>query len=108
VNGSAVQVIAHKQTVKVPVVDLRQLPEEEQPALVRRLATKEAHLPFDLALGPYCEPPLLQVEKESHVLLVTMHHIVSDGWMGIFIRELATLYEAASASSPCGTAYPVW
>jgi len=42
VNGSAVQVIAHKQTVKVPVVDLRQLPEEEQPALVRRLATKEA------------------------------------------------------------------
>jgi len=74
VNGSAVQVIAHKQTVKVPVVDLRQLPEERS-----SLRLCDGWLPRkpiypDLALGPLLQPPLLQVEKESHVLLVTMPH----------------------------------
>jgi len=79
-SGSAVQVIAHKQTVKVPVVDF--MPERAACACAT-VGYQGSPSTLDLALGPYCEPPLLQVEKESHVLLVTMHHIVSDGWDGI-------------------------
>jgi len=62
---------------------------------------------LDLALGPYAAT-LLQVEKESHVLLVTMHHIVSR-WLvdGIFIRELATLYEAASTQALAPAELPI-
>jgi amino acid adenylation domain-containing protein len=100
-NGSPVQVIAPTLTVTVPVVDLQALPEEEQSALVRRLATEEAQQPFDLSNGPLLRVTLVRLGQESHVLLVTVHHIVSDGWsMGIFIREVAALYEAFCTKAP--------
>jgi len=101
VDGRPAQVIAPEMRLTLPVEDLRGLPEAEQEAEVERWATEEAHHPFDLAQGPLLRATLLRLNEEEHVLLLTMHHIVSDGWsMGVFNRELAVLYEAFSAGEP--------
>jgi len=101
VDGRPVQVIAPEMRLTLPVEDLRGLPEAEQEAEVERWATEEAQHPFDLAQGPLLRAALLRLDEEEHVLLLTMHHIVSDGWsMGVFNRELAALYEAFSAGKP--------
>jgi amino acid adenylation domain-containing protein len=82
-------------------VDLRNLPEPEREAEAQQLATEEARRPFDLAQGPLLRAILLRLDKEEHVLLLTMHHIVSDGWsMGILFRELSALYGAFSVGKP--------
>ena len=59
------------------------------------IAAQEARAPFDLAMGPLIRGRLLRVEDQSHILLITMHHIVSDGWsMGILLEELRRCYAA--------------
>ena len=64
---------------------------------VRQATIEEARRPFILQEGPLWRAELLRLEDQTHILLLTMHHIISDGWsMGIFIREVATLYEAFS------------
>jgi hypothetical protein len=73
------------------------MPEGQREAKARELATEETSLPFDLTAGPLLRATLLRLKPEEHILLLTMHHIVSDGWsMGIFYRELSALYEAFS------------
>ena len=97
-DGSPVQVIAPTLNVTLLVTDLSELPESEREAEARRLATEEAQRLFDLARGPLVRAGLLRLGEEEHVLLVTMHHIISDGWStGVFVRELTALYEAFSA-----------
>jgi len=103
VDGRPTQVIAPTLTIKLPVVDLRKLPASEQEAEVRRLVTAEAQRAFDLSQGPLIRCTVLRLGDEEHVGLLTMHHIVSDGWStGILVREVATLYVAfcAGGSSP--------
>ena len=101
VEGVAVQRIAPVLEVGLPVVELQGLDEGEREAEVRRLAAEEAQRPFDLARGPLLRVCLLKLGEEDHGLLLTMHHIVTDGWsMGVFIRELAALYEAFSTGRP--------
>ncbi|MFQ5794231.1 MAG: amino acid adenylation domain-containing protein, partial [Candidatus Bipolaricaulia bacterium] len=101
VDGQPVQVIAPALTLSLPVVDLRELPEAEQEAEVRRRVTEEAQRPFDLARGPLMRVTLLRLGKRDHVLLLTIHHIVCDGWsIGILVRELAMLYKAFSTGNP--------
>jgi amino acid adenylation domain-containing protein len=103
VNGQPVQVIASALTLWLPMVDLRELSETERGAEAERLAAEEAQRPFDLAQGPLLRAKLLRLSEREHVLLVTMHHIVSDDWsVGVFMKELTTVYEAFSAekSSP--------
>ena len=103
VDGRPTQVIAPTLTIKLPVVDLRKLPASERETEVRRLVTAEAQRPFDLSQGPLLRGTVLRLGDEEHVGLLTMHHIVSDGWStGILVRELATLYVAfcAGGSSP--------
>ncbi|HEU4882390.1 MAG TPA: amino acid adenylation domain-containing protein, partial [Longimicrobium sp.] len=64
-------------------------------AELRRLAAEEADAPFDLERGPLIRGRLVRVAGDQHVLLLTMHHIVSDGWsMEVLTRELTTLYTA--------------
>ncbi|HEX6746468.1 MAG TPA: amino acid adenylation domain-containing protein [Longimicrobium sp.] len=68
---------------------------------LRRLLGEEARAPFDLARGPLIRGRLIRVAEDEHVLLVTMHHIVSDGWsMGVFTRELSALYGAFRRGEP--------
>ena len=106
VDGRPVQIIAPALKLTVPVVDLRELPETEREAEVQRLATNEAQLPFDLARGPLVRATVLRLGENEHVGLLTMHHIVSDGWStGILIREMAILYEGFCSGTP--TSLPV-
>ena len=103
VEGRPTQVIAPTLTIKLPIIDLRKLPASEQEIEVRRLVTAEAQRPFDLSQGPLVRGTVLRLSDEEHVGLLTMHHIVSDGWStGILVREVATLYVAfcAGGSSP--------
>ena len=67
-----------------------------KPSVKRRLhESEEAHGKFNLRVGPLIRGRLLRVQAEEHVLLITMHHIVSDGWsMGVLLREIAGLYRA--------------
>ncbi|MBV9108432.1 MAG: amino acid adenylation domain-containing protein, partial [Gemmatimonadetes bacterium] len=116
-DGSPVQVIAPFDGFVVPVEDLSALSEADREAAVRRRATEEAARPFDLAAGPLFRAALLRLGSEEHVLLFSMHHIVSDGWsMGVLFRELSALYasyreggESPLAELPVQYAdYAVW
>lgn len=103
VEGRPAQVIAPTLIVRLPVVNLQHLSESEREAEVQRLVIEEAQRPFNLARGPLLRATLLRLAEEEHVGLLTMHHIVSDGWStAILIREMAVLYEALSRgrSSP--------
>ncbi|HEX8558455.1 MAG TPA: amino acid adenylation domain-containing protein [Pyrinomonadaceae bacterium] len=94
-GGEPAQVIHDAAPVALPVEDLCAFAESEREAEARRLAAEEARRPFDLSAGPLLRARLLRLSDEEHVLLLTMHHIVTDGWsMGILVREVARLYEA--------------
>ncbi|MFQ5796950.1 MAG: condensation domain-containing protein, partial [Candidatus Bipolaricaulia bacterium] len=95
VGGRPVQVIAPEQPVTIKEVDLRMVPEDQRLEEVRRLTTEEARRPFDLELGPLMRLLLVQLGEEDRVLLLTMHHIISDHWsFGVIGRELALAYNA--------------
>jgi FkbH-like protein len=101
VDGSPVQAISPRLTLPLSVVDWQQMPETEQLAAVERLAKEERERPFDLARGPLVRVTLVKLCRNSHVLLVTIHHIISDGWsLGIFLREVSAFYEAFSRGNP--------
>jgi aspartate racemase len=101
VEGEAVQVIAPSLKLALPVVDLGETPEAEREEEAQRLAKEEARRPFDLAQGPLVRATLISLAQEDHVLLLSLHHIVSDGWsMGVLYRELSVLYEAFSNGQP--------
>ena len=81
--------------------DISDLPEDEREDRARQLATIEARQPFDLAQRPLFRMKLLRLAENDHVMLLTMHHIVSDGWsIDILHRELSTLYQAFSTGKP--------
>jgi amino acid adenylation domain-containing protein len=95
VDGSPVQVIAPFGGFTLPVEDLSGLGEADREVEVERRATEEAMRPFDLAAGPLFRAALLRLDEESHVLLLSMHHIVSDGWsVEVLDRELLALHAA--------------
>ena len=101
-EGQPIQVVAPAQSLTLPVVELRGSEDFEREAEARRLAAEEAQYPFDLERGPLWRARLLRLTPAEHMLLLTMHHIVSDGWsMEVFWRELAALYEAFSEGKLC-------
>jgi amino acid adenylation domain-containing protein len=96
--GEPAQVIDQWESHKLEVVDLICLDPKERKAEVGRRAREERETGFDLNQGPLLRIKVLRLSEEDHVLLYTMHHIVSDEWsMGVLIRELASLYRAYSA-----------
>jgi amino acid adenylation domain-containing protein len=100
-NEQPIQVIAPSMALPLPIVDWRELPEAEQQAEIQRLAVEEAQRPFDLERDLLLRATLLQLSETEHILLLTMHHIVSDGWsMGVLVREVAALYEAFTRGEP--------
>jgi aspartate racemase len=101
VDGEPVQVISPVTDVDLPIDDLTTLPEAEREDEAKRRARQEARSPFDLERGPLFRAKLLRLGEEEHLLLLTMHHVVSDGWsMGVFWRELGALYGAFSEGKP--------
>ncbi|EGK86184.1 amino acid adenylation domain protein [Microcoleus vaginatus FGP-2] len=101
VDGQPKQVISLDTALTLPIIDLRKLSPDQRLSKAQRLATEEAQQPFDLATGPLFRVQLLRLEEAEYMLLVTMHHIVYDGWSyDIFLRELAALYDAFSSGKP--------
>ena len=101
VEGRPVQVIAPSLTVPLPIVDLSDFPEDEREAQTQQFAQDEARQPFSLAQGSLIRAHLLRLAEQEHVLLLTLHHIVSDGWsLGVLVREVVLLYRAFCDNQP--------
>jgi hypothetical protein len=96
-DGRPVQIIEPILTLRLEITDLRRLVGSEREEEARRIAQEEALRGFDLTQGPLVRTRLVRMAEADQILLITMHHIVSDGWsMGVFFRELSTLYQAYS------------
>ncbi|MFN8008648.1 MAG: amino acid adenylation domain-containing protein [Terriglobia bacterium] len=101
VQGIATQRIAARLDLTLPLIDLGALPESDRMSQLQKIATEEAQRPFILSRGPLVRATLVRLGAEEHVLLLTMQHIVSDAWsMGLFLKELASLYEANASGTP--------
>src|SRR5829696_830252 len=99
VGEGPVQVVTEDFTLPLLLTDLSRFPEPETQA--RRLAEKEATTPFDLEQGPLIRAQLIRLDPQDHVLLLTVHHSVSDGWStGVLMKELAVLYRSGIAGEP--------
>ncbi|WNG56874.1 amino acid adenylation domain-containing protein [Archangium gephyra] len=99
--GQPVQRIAPTASLPLSLVDLSSLPPSERMDEAHRLAARAALRPFDLEHGPLIHASLFKLEERLHILVLSMHHIVSDGWsMGILVREVAALYQAFSSGQP--------
>src|SRR5437660_6549895 len=100
-DGVPVQVISPEVVLEVPVTDLRSFPQDRREAEASRLASAEARTPFDLSKGPLIRARLLQLDTQDFLFLLTIHHIVSDGWStGIFFQELNVLYGSFATGQP--------
>jgi amino acid adenylation domain-containing protein/non-ribosomal peptide synthase protein (TIGR01720 family) len=100
-DSKPVQTIHADYAWNLVVVDLQHLPATEQEREMQLWATEQATKPFDLANDCLLRVTLLVFSESDFVLLFCMHHIVSDGWsMGIFVQELASLYNALRAGLP--------
>jgi len=100
-DGEPQQVIDQDVRLTMPVKDLSFVHRDAQRYEVEKLAREEARLPFHLATGPLLRATMLKLDEEEHVLLLTMHHIISDGWsIGILVEELAVIYEAFLNNRP--------
>ncbi len=98
VDGELVQVIAEDRPMDLPVVDFSLEPSSERQTLAAEAARADAHRPFDLRTGPLMRMRLLKLGPQDHVLVITLHHIVCDGWSSqILAREFVALYEAFNA-----------
>ena len=96
-DGEPYQQIKGWTPNKLALVDLSALTATEREAEVERIRSAETRRPFDLSAGPLLRARLLRLGEKEHVALLTLHHIVSDGWsMGVLVREVASLYESYS------------
>ncbi|HBO3650727.1 TPA: non-ribosomal peptide synthase/polyketide synthase [Pseudomonas aeruginosa] len=98
-----------QRPLEVAFEDCSGLPEAEQEARLREEAQRESLQPFDLCEGPLLRVRLIRLGEERHVLLLTLHHIVSDGWsMNVLIEEFSRFYSAyATGAEPGLPALPI-
>ena len=100
-NGKPVQVIAPVQKIHLPILDLSDLNEGSRAVEARMISGREAQYVFDLSSEPPIRARLLRLGKEEHIVLLTMHHIITDGWStGVLVSELNALYRAFSTKQP--------
>lgn len=101
-NGEVMQVVAPPSRIAVPVEDFRGLAGDVRDERVKRVMLEETARPFDLGRGPILRVRILRLAHDEHVLLITVHHIVFEGWsIWIFLRELAVIYAANCEGRPC-------
>jgi thioesterase domain-containing protein/acyl carrier protein len=101
VDGEPNQHVVASSACPIDIVDLGALADDLRASELRRRIADEARRPFDLARGPLLRVVLYRLAPRDHALLVTMHHIVADGWsVGVFRRELTTLYRAFARAEP--------
>jgi amino acid adenylation domain-containing protein len=101
VSGQHVQFVSPSVSIKLEPVDLGILPDKDREAEMKRLAREEAEQPFDVKNGPLFRAKLLRMGDQDHILLIIMHHVISDGGsMVMFFRDLAAFYEAYGNQCP--------
>jgi amino acid adenylation domain-containing protein/non-ribosomal peptide synthase protein (TIGR01720 family) len=101
IDGRPVAVVHDDTDLSLSVTRWARLPADERDQAIRELTAAEARRPFDLARGPMVRARLIQLDEQTHVLVLMMHHIVSDGWTrGVLNHELALLYQAFSTHQP--------
>jgi hypothetical protein len=94
-DGKPIQVIREYELLTIEIIDLSMLDKSEQEPAVKLVAHGEAQRPFDLSKDRLIRVKLVCVADDQHVLLLTMHHIVSDGWsLGVLLQEINVLYDA--------------
>ncbi|WP_193197108.1 non-ribosomal peptide synthetase [Nostoc sp. MG11] len=99
VNGEPIQEIAPQLTWDLPIINLEHLSGKDWEGEVKQLVAEEATKSFNLAKELLVRATLLRLSAEEYILLLTMHHIITDGWScGVFLRELSTLYAAFSTN----------
>ena len=101
IDGALAQIVHSEAAIPLPLDDLSSLAPPVRDAEEERRTIAEAALPFNLKSGPLLRVRLLKLAKQEHMLFLTIHHIVSDGWsIGLFSDEIAAHYEALSSGSP--------
>ncbi|MEL4897611.1 amino acid adenylation domain-containing protein [Crocosphaera sp. Alani8] len=101
VNNEPRQKIASKLTVEIPLVDLQELPEEQQETEIQNNIKAEVLRPFNLEQTPLLRSVIFQRDREHYILLFTVHHIIADYWsMRVLIQELTLIYQAFSQQKP--------
>ncbi len=95
VEGQAIAVISETKPLRLLTIDISELSLEQQEVEIREQAAQEAQQPFDISKDYLLRVKLLHLDAQEHIVLLTMHHIASDGWsIGVLVQELATLYPA--------------
>jgi amino acid adenylation domain-containing protein len=95
VEGEARQIVLSNVDVKIPVIDLTGIPKSERESEALRIAGEEGKKPFDLNAGPLLRPILVHLDEELHLLVLVIHHIVTDGWsIALLFREVTKCYAA--------------
>ena len=101
VEGQPVQVINPTLEISLSVTNLQQLSQTEREIQARKLIIEETKRPFNLSTDPLLRVKLLQLDDAEYILVLNMHHIVSDGWsIGVLIHEVASLYAAFVNNQP--------
>ncbi|NJN10675.1 MAG: amino acid adenylation domain-containing protein, partial [Richelia sp. RM1_1_1] len=104
VNGQPVQIIAASLKLSLSVIDDQKNIELQGDSAIQQFLTEQSQQPFDLTLGPLLRAKILRLAPQEHILLLEMHHIISDGWSTeVLLKEIGTLYKAFLA----GTASPL-
>jgi amino acid adenylation domain-containing protein len=99
--GRPIQVVAPELLIELPVLDFSHLPESSRRPKALDWLNERMRQPFDLVKGPLLRADLIRLAEQEHILLLTMHHIVSDGWSTrVFVREIVELYTAFSNGEP--------
>jgi amino acid adenylation domain-containing protein len=101
VGGEPRQRVLDPGPCPLPLDDLEAVPAPTREREARRRVREEVHRPFPLASGPLFRARLLRLERQDHIFVTSVHHIVCDGWsFDVLTRELAQLYEAFSRGRP--------
>jgi amino acid adenylation domain-containing protein len=104
-DGQLLQVVAPTLDVALPVIDIQHLKGEELEQEINRLGSLEARTPFDLTQLPLARANLLRLAPDHHILQLTLHHAVSDGWsIGVITDDLSELYNARLEGRPANLA----
>src|SRR5882762_1367939 len=99
-HGKPALAIASSATMEIPCLDVSHLPAHAREEKAKELAGQETNRSFDLTRAPLVRTSLVKLGDEDHILLLTMHHIISDGWsIGVFMRELVICYNALTTGA---------
>ena len=101
IEGNPSQIIHPPQPVTMSVIDLQEFASTDRETELHRLANQEAKIPFNLEKDALLRVTLLRLAPQEHILLITLHHIIADAWsIGLFLRELSSLYKSFVEAKP--------